>query len=206
MNVNGVDTGDAADRIIAVAGHAVDFVFSHQALLYGLGIFSAVAFVGTLAAVPVILVRLPGDYFAAGGPAGQKNTGTSKGPCYRGRDRGRVRLIEKTILRILRNIAGIMLLVAGTAMLFLPGQGLLTILIALTLIDFPGKRKMEISLLRRPGLKRAVDDLRRRYGREAMRLPEKESEKEDAHVRNNNAESADKTLARDNRRGGSQPG
>jgi hypothetical protein len=50
-------------------------------------------------------------------------------------------------------------------MLVLPGQGLLTILIGLLLLDFPGKRALERRLLRRPGLRAFLDRMRVKRGR-----------------------------------------
>lgn len=43
----------------------------------------------------------------------------------------------------LRNVLGAILLVAGIAMLVLPGQGVPTILISLGLMNFPGKYRLE---------------------------------------------------------------
>lgn len=133
----------------------IEGVLSRTDILIAVGVFSAVAFVGTLAAVPVLLVRLPAYYFLH--PRPHLNECTHP--------------VRTLAFRILRNCAGTVLLAVGTAMLLLPGQGLLTLLIALTLLDFPGKRKMEVSILRRPGVHRAVDALRARYGREPIEIP-----------------------------------
>ena len=54
---------------------------------------------------------------------------------------------------------------------FLPGQGILTLLVALMLLDFPGKRRLELWLVRRRGLVRGIDWIRERGGRDALRLP-----------------------------------
>ncbi|MFP4180055.1 MAG: PGPGW domain-containing protein [Spirochaetaceae bacterium] len=125
----------------------IDLFLANPIILSVIGGFSAVAFAGTLVAIPILLVRLPPDYFL------------------------REAASPHPLRRVLRNAAGITLLVAGIAMLFLPGQGLLTLFIALTLVDFPNKRKIELSILRKPKVKHAVDSLRRRYGHEAVRLP-----------------------------------
>jgi hypothetical protein len=61
----------------------------------------------------------------------------------------------------------------GIALLVLPGQGLLTILLGITLLDLPGKRHLEIVLLRRPSVSRAVNWLRRKSGRPPLDLPAK---------------------------------
>ena len=53
----------------------------------------------------------------------------------------------------------------GLILLVLPGQGLLTILIGLLLLDFPGKRAVELKLVRRPGIAAFLNRMRARHGR-----------------------------------------
>jgi hypothetical protein len=65
---------------------------------------------------------------------------------------------------MVKNLLGALLLVAGILMLVLPGQGILTILAALALLDFPGKRHIEMSILHIPMLLRSINWLRRRAG------------------------------------------
>jgi UPF0716 family protein affecting phage T7 exclusion len=65
---------------------------------------------------------------------------------------------------VVRNVFGSLLLVVGVLMLVLPGQGLLTILIGLTLLDFPGKRRFVRRLLMRPQVLRVINAIRRRFG------------------------------------------
>jgi hypothetical protein len=49
-------------------------------------------------------------------------------------------------------------------MLLTPGQGLLTLLTGLLLMDFPGKYAMERWLIGHPLMLRAINRLRARYG------------------------------------------
>ncbi len=74
---------------------------------------------------------------------------------------------------ILKNLLGIFLILLGGVLSipFVPGQGLLTVMVGLLLLDFPGKRPLERSLLRRPLLRRLVDRLRKRYGKPPFELP-----------------------------------
>ncbi len=118
-----------------------------------LAVFSIVSFIGSLIIVPVLLVRIPVDYFAA-------ETGRSS------------RLSGLALLgRIIKNILGLILLGAGILMLFLPGQGLLTIVLALSLLDFPGKRGLELRLIRQPRVYKAINWLRRKYKRPPLIIP-----------------------------------
>ncbi|WP_290538524.1 S-methyl-5-thioribose-1-phosphate isomerase [Alcanivorax sp.] len=64
------------------------------------------------------------------------------------------------------------LLVAGILMLVLPGQGLLTILIALMASTFPGKYRLERAIMRRPGVFRAANWIRRKYDRTPLKHPD----------------------------------
>jgi hypothetical protein len=53
----------------------------------------------------------------------------------------------------------------------MPGQGVLTILAGLLLMDVPGKRRIERRLLARPGVLSRVNWLRARFGRPPLRGP-----------------------------------
>jgi UPF0716 family protein affecting phage T7 exclusion len=66
---------------------------------------------------------------------------------------------------IAKNIAGGILVIAGIIMLIGPGQGILTILIGLVLMDIPGKRPLEAKLIKRPTVLSAVNKFRARYGK-----------------------------------------
>ena len=66
---------------------------------------------------------------------------------------------------IAKNIAGVILVLAGIVMLIGPGQGILTILIGLILMDIPGKRPIEARIIKRPVILAAANDLRARYNK-----------------------------------------
>jgi len=101
----------------------------------------------TIVLLPVVVVRLPADHFVADRRERQARRGVV-GWCW----------------RVLKNLLGAVFALAGVAMLLLPGQGLLTILIGLLLLDFPGKRALELRLLRRPALRGFLDRMRARRG------------------------------------------
>jgi putative transmembrane protein PGPGW len=120
---------------------------------FALGLVSVVFFIGTLIAIPIILVRLPVDYFD---------------------ERRHRSWLENypPLLRItayiLKNLVGIVFLLAGIAMLFLPGQGVLTILLGISLMDFPGKRKLERKMIGSPSVLGAINTIRKKFGREPL--------------------------------------
>ncbi|HXV76083.1 MAG TPA: PGPGW domain-containing protein, partial [Candidatus Polarisedimenticolaceae bacterium] len=73
-----------------------------------------------------------------------------------------------------KNVLGAVLLLTGVAMLVLPGQGMLTILVALTLLEFPGKRRLVLRIVRRPPVHSAIDWLRARAGQPPIVLPSRD--------------------------------
>ena len=66
---------------------------------------------------------------------------------------------------VAKNIAGLILVIAGVVMLIGPGQGILTILIGLILMDIPGKRPLEARLIKRPVILAAVNNFRAKYNK-----------------------------------------
>ncbi len=76
------------------------------------------------------------------------------------------------LVGIIKNTIGIVLLLLGVAMLVLPGQGILTILIAIGLLDFPGKHRLERYIVLRPSIRRMIDRIRQRAGSQPLNLPE----------------------------------
>jgi len=71
-----------------------------------------------------------------------------------------------------RNVLGVLILVAGVVMLFMPGQGLLAILVGVMLVDFPGRRTVVRKIIERRGVMSAANRLRARFGRPAFEHPE----------------------------------
>lgn len=126
----------------------IEFLGAHESWALGVSLFSIFCFVASLAAVPILVARAPVDYFVAS------------------------RRHEAPLLRkIARNLLGGMLLVAGVLMLVLPGQGMLTLLAALCLLDFPGKRGLVRRMVQRPRVASALQWLRRRAQKPPFELP-----------------------------------
>ena len=73
----------------------------------------------------------------------------------------------------LKNVAGVLLILVGLALSLpgIPGQGLLTILIGLILVDFPGKHRLERAILGRPRVLERVNRFRARFGRPPLMVP-----------------------------------
>ncbi len=116
---------------------------------------SIIVFIGSLIAIPWIIVRLPADYF----------NHRRRHPAPMGK-----RIVLYYGALALKNVIGVVFVVMGIAMLVLPGQGLLTILIGLSLIDFPGKYRLERYIVSRRLVLRSLNWLRRRAGKRPFRL------------------------------------
>nr|WP_306799213.1 PGPGW domain-containing protein [Alcanivorax quisquiliarum] len=76
-----------------------------------------------------------------------------------------------TLFWLLRNTLAVLLVLAGIAMLVLPGQGLLTILIGIGISTFPGKYRIERAIMRRAAVYRSANWIRRRAGRIPLQYP-----------------------------------
>ncbi len=130
----------------------IDWIQSHEVLIAWMGGLGLLVFLGSLVAIPVIIVLMPQDYFVR-------------------MERGLLqRKPLRQVLHVFKNVLGCILLLAGIAMLVLPGQGLLTILIGLSLIDFPGKHGLQLRLVRIPRIRRSIQWIRHKAGRPPLAL------------------------------------
>ncbi len=133
------------------------WVQTNQLLLaWSFGISLALV-VATLVSMPVLLARIPADYFV---------TASRDGHTWLGRHPA-----ARMTARLLKNALGVVLLLAGLAMLVLPGQGVITMLVALSLLEFPGKRRLELWFMRQPLVQSAVNWIREKAGRPPLHIP-----------------------------------
>jgi hypothetical protein len=68
---------------------------------------------------------------------------------------------------ILKNLLGVFLILLGIVLSLpgVPGQGILTILLGLIMLDIPGKRPLEARIIRRPAVLSAINSLRARFNK-----------------------------------------
>lgn len=127
-------------------------IVRHPGLLAALGVASLVMLVASVLGVPFFLARLPADYFtrpeASGGDARP----------------------SRLLLRVAKNLLGVLFVALGILMLVLPGQGLLTLFVGLLLVDFPGKRRVVHRVVAAPRVLGIVNALRRRWNRPPLRI------------------------------------
>ncbi|QDT37368.1 hypothetical protein [Stratiformator vulcanicus] len=131
-----------------------DWMTAHPATVWSVVITSAVLGIGTLVSVPWVIAALPADYFV--------REATSPWDHWRAGHHGLL------LLRILKNLFGILVLCLAVVMLIGPGQGLVALVIGLTLVDFPGKRAAERRLVSIPRVLRTLNWLRSRRGADPL--------------------------------------
>lgn len=113
-------------------------------------------FLGTLLLVPLLVIRLPADYF----------TRRRRQPLLWGARHP----VPRFLVRLLKNLLGLIVILMGITMLVLPGQGLLSIVLGFLLLEFPGKFRAERWLISRPPVLRTVNWMRAKRGREPIRI------------------------------------
>lgn len=136
----------------------LDWLQQNELLLWWAALISVLTFVLSLLIVPVILVYLPADYFSVARRSRRRSFATHP-------------FIALSLL-LVKNLLGTILLLAGILMLALPGQGLLTIAVALMLLDFPGKYRAERWLVTRQQVRQAINWVRLQAGRPELLLDE----------------------------------
>ena len=127
-----------------------------QKILVGALIFVASFFIN-LGIVSFILVKLPDDHFSK-----SRKTKFWAGP----------RPAIHAAKVIGKNIGGLLLVALGIVLSLpgVPGQGLLTVLLGIMLLDFPGRHRLEQKLLSKPSIVNTINRLRERFDKPPLQL------------------------------------
>ena len=123
-----------------------------------LTLLSIVTFFGSLVVLRILVVRMPADYFVGRRPAPSRWADSHPA-------------IRMSAL-VAKNLLGGILVVFGLLMLFTPGQGILSILVGLSLLNIPGKRALERRIVGNPVVLRALNAIRARARRPPLVLDE----------------------------------
>ncbi|MFN6965121.1 MAG: hypothetical protein ACK4S4_15355 [Pyrinomonadaceae bacterium] len=120
-------------------------------VLLGVGLF-LLSLAASFAAIVFVMVKIPPEYFSV----------------HHRREflPGKVWYVRYSAV-IAKNVLGAFLIVLGILLSLpgVPGQGILTILLGLIMLDIPGKRPLEAKIIQRPAVLTAVNRLRARYGK-----------------------------------------
>ena len=125
-------------------------------VVIGVGLF-LVSLAVSFAAIAIVMVKIPADYFSSGYvhdfmPGSRRHVRWGA-------------LIAKNIFGLFLIGLGIVLSLPGV-----PGQGILTILLGLIMLDIPGKRPLEARIIKRPSVRDAIDRLRARFDKPPLVL------------------------------------
>lgn len=118
-------------------------------------------FLGSLAlsfgAIAIVMIKIPANYFSSH----YKHDFLPGSP-----------FIVRWGAVIAKNILGLFLILLGLALSLpgVPGQGILTILLGLIMLDIPGKRPLEARIIKRPAVLSAINNLRARYSKPPLEL------------------------------------
>lgn len=129
------------------------WIADNAAAFFWVSISSLCALAAATLIVPIIVVRIPPDYFAS-------------------RQRPDPEWMRWPVLRfaflVAKNVLGYAFIIAGLILLVTPGQGIITLLIGSALADYPGKFRFQRWLLRRRGVIGSINWLRRRAGKDPL--------------------------------------
>ncbi len=132
----------------------IEWIQNNEIMVWWLVVSSAATFLVSLVLVPLLVVRIPSDYFT------HKKRHIKRPEKYPPAIR--------IIVLILKNLMGLALVLAGILMLVLPGQGLFTMIVGIMMMNFPGKYKLERWIVERGPVLRSINWLRRRAGRDSL--------------------------------------
>lgn len=107
---------------------------------------SILTFLAGLFLVPIVVLRMPADFFVKEETSGWHFPQSGLG----------------WVWWVFRNIFGAVLIVSGIAMLVLPGQGILTIAAGLMALTIPGKRRIALWLVHAGGIQRTLNWIRKK--------------------------------------------
>jgi len=118
-------------------------------ILLGAGLF-LLSLILSFAAIAIVMVKIPANYFS---------------PHYQQDFMPDSPWLVRWGVVILKNIFGVFLVLLGILLSLpgVPGQGILTILLGLIMLDIPGKRPLEAKIIKRPNVLAAANKLRKRY-------------------------------------------
>ncbi|HYE63869.1 MAG TPA: hypothetical protein VD997_17900 [Phycisphaerales bacterium] len=112
----------------------LDWLPVNKTFLYWTTIGSVILAVASVFIVPWIIIKLPADYF--------NSDEKRRGPLARLFDSNNSNRAGRITYKIIKNVVAGLIILAGLAMLLLPGQGLLVLVFGLLLADVPGKQRL----------------------------------------------------------------
>ncbi len=129
----------------------LEWMECNRQLFWWMAAGSVLVFLSSMILIPWLIVQLPEDFFQSEVRAIPLLTPGH--PVWR------------MLLTVIKNVAGVAFIIAGIIMLFIPGQGILTIIVGVMLTSFPGKQRMAYWLVSRKTIFRSLNALRKRWNK-----------------------------------------
>lgn len=134
----------------------IDFINSKPEIVFIVTIVSILSFLSSIIIIPIIIIKMPKDYFVISHNDYVQNR--VKHPVLR------------FLAHLLKNFMGVIFIIFGFVMLFIPGQGILTTLLGITLLDFPYKRNLEKKIVSKPTVLKMINRIRSKAKKEPLLL------------------------------------
>ena len=116
---------------------------TNSSILIGIGGLSLLILIFSIIGLGWFISQIPEDYFI------HEKRQADNWDKYSSKTR--------IVIIILKNFIGIAMLISGLLLLILPGQGLLTMIIGLLLIDYPRKFQLEQKIISIPSVFRSLN-------------------------------------------------
>ena len=119
--------------------------------------FSVIVFIGSLIGVWLVLVHLPEDYLTNEKPVNLLGFQSK---------------LINVFIKVVRNLMGLGFLLVGMVMLLTPGQGILSIVVGIVFLEFPGKRKLIHKIVAFPRVLNSINAIRRKANKPPLLTPQ----------------------------------
>ncbi|MFK7995155.1 MAG: PGPGW domain-containing protein [Granulosicoccus sp.] len=130
-----------------------DWLSQNSLLLGLLAAGSTILLLASIVATPWLVAQLPDDYLL------QLKSRQHRHP------------VVRMCVDIIRTLLGFTLIVFGLVMLVIPGPGLITLLMGISIARFPGKRRLLRYIASRESVFNSLNWMRRRHGKPALLHP-----------------------------------
>lgn len=132
-----------------------EWIRANEIVLWWMLATSVITFIAAMICGPMWVIKIPSDYFVE-----------------KRHERKHLRNLStvNALLMVGRNLLGAILVFIGALMLVLPGQGLLTILVGVMLLDIPGKYRIARWIVMHPPVLQSMNWIRHRAGRAPLVL------------------------------------
>ncbi len=138
-----------------------EWMKAHETLFWWMAVVTVFSYVAVPFVIRAVVIRMSADHFLYRNPP--PNSWRAQHPAVR------------IALLVLKNLLGWVLVAVGIVQsipVLVPGFGLLTIMIGVLLLNFPGKRKLELKIVSASAVLRLINKIRQKHHRSPLRLPD----------------------------------